>query len=84
MPSRHFSIRESDPLKTLFKDTSRCLCLHYICTYVYVYAKFSLFLSVIQGGFALRYERRKEIISDEISSARDIAPFKLTPILVSS
>ena len=30
----------------------------------------------------LRYERRKEIISDEIFSARNSTGFPLTPILV--
>ncbi|XP_019857507.1 PREDICTED: uncharacterized protein LOC109585810 isoform X2 [Amphimedon queenslandica] len=38
----------------------------------------------LKDGFVLRYERRKEIISDEILSARNLTGFPLTPILINA
>ncbi len=38
----------------------------------------------LKSGFALRYERRKEIASAETVQSRNAQPFVLTPTLVSS
>lgn len=37
----------------------------------------------LKSGFVLRYERRKEIASDETVGSHTVQPFVLTPTLVS-
>ena len=36
----------------------------------------------LKSGFVLRYERRKEIASDETIGSKTVQPFVLTPTLV--
>lgn len=36
----------------------------------------------LKSGFILRYERRKEIASDETIGSKTVQPFELTPTLV--
>ena len=38
----------------------------------------------LKSGFILRYERRKEIASDETVGTQTVQPFVLTPTLVST
>ena len=49
----------------------------------YIHVQVVVLIPISQGGFVLRYERRKEIISDEISDGHNITPFQLSPVLVS-
>ena len=62
-------------------------CMDGMCVQYFMYgwdvcAVLHVFPFPHQSGFELRYERQKEIASDEVIPDRAAKPFMLTPVLV--